>query len=93
MCVAERFPHISGLDLADPHFIGENLDVNIGSDHYWEVVTGNVMRGVCEPTAIETKFGWVLSGPVHDIRLLQILFPHMYCDWMHPPIQLNLRQT
>ena len=67
MCVSEQFPHISGLDLADPHFSGENLDVNIliGSDHYWEVVTGNVMRGVCEPTAIETKFGWVLSGPEH----------------------------
>ena len=69
MCVAELFPHISGLDLADPHFSGENLDVNIliGSDHYWEVATGNVMRGVCEPTAIETKFGWVLSGSVHSI--------------------------
>ena len=57
------------MDLADPHFSGENLDVNIliGSDHYWQVVTGIVMRGACEPTAIETKFGWVLSGPVHGI--------------------------
>ena len=43
------------------------MNILIGSDHHWEFVTGNVMRGVCEPTAIKTKFGWVLSGPVQGI--------------------------
>ena len=36
----------------------------IGSDYYWELVTGRVIRGAQGPTAIHTKLGWVLSGPV-----------------------------
>ena len=35
----------------------------IGSDYYWELVTGGVSRGAQGPTAIHTKLGWVLSGP------------------------------
>ena len=42
------------------------VDVLIGSDYYWELVTGNVCRGVGGPAVIHTKLGWVLSGPSHD---------------------------
>ena len=35
----------------------------IGSDYYWELVTGGVSRGAQGPTAIHTKLGLVLSGP------------------------------
>ena len=31
------------------------------------MLTGNVMRGGCEPSSIEVKFGWVLSRPVKGI--------------------------
>ena len=37
----------------------------IGSDLYWELVTGRVIRGDGGPVAIETKAGWVLSGPAN----------------------------
>ena len=59
----EIFPHLSELELADTG--GEaDIDVLVGSDLYWSLVTGRIVRGENGPTAIETVFGWVLSGPV-----------------------------
>ena len=40
------------------------MDILIGSDHYWDFVTGKLRRPANGPVAIETKLGWVLSGPV-----------------------------
>lgn len=39
------------------------VDILIGSDYYWSLVTGEVHRGTTGPIAIHTKLGWVLSGP------------------------------
>ena len=36
----------------------------IGSDHYWQLVTGTVVRGTDDPVAIHTSLGWVLTDPV-----------------------------
>ena len=61
-----RFPHLTGLELADdlssdsPHEVG----LLIGSDHYWEFLTGRIHRGEEGPVAVETRLGWVLSGPI-----------------------------
>ena len=56
-------PHFSSLELADWADQGSRLEVDIliGSDYYWDFVTGPV---TCGPTAIHTKLGWVLSGPI-----------------------------
>ena len=35
----------------------------IGSDYYWDLATGEVCRGESGPVAINTRLGWVLSGP------------------------------
>ena len=37
----------------------------IGSDCYWDIVTGDIKRGNEGPTAVSSKFGWLLSGPVN----------------------------
>lgn len=60
------YQHLSDLDLADFSYGDEDLEVDIliGSDHYWKLVTGEVVRGPCGPAAIQTRLGWVLSGPV-----------------------------
>ena len=60
------FEHLSGLRLADNPGVGSTGEVEllIGSDHYWELATGRVSRGSCGPIAVETKLGWVLSGPL-----------------------------
>ncbi|KAL5514973.1 hypothetical protein EMCRGX_G000071 [Ephydatia muelleri] len=62
-----RFPHLAGIELADTDCNDQGLEISIliGSDLYWTLVTGRVRRGVNGPTALETRFGWVLSGPVH----------------------------
>ena len=59
------FDHLAGMDLADYSDGNECLDVDIliGSDQYWELVTGETRRGNSGPVAICTKLGWVLSGP------------------------------
>ena len=57
-----RFLYLKDIELADMDCHGANLEVNIliGSDHYWKVVSGPEGG----PNAIETRFGWVLSGPI-----------------------------
>ena len=42
-----------------------DIDLLIGSDFYWLLVTGNVEFGnPGEPVGVETKFGWVLNSPL-----------------------------
>ena len=58
------YSHLRGLDLADSIEGREGLpiDVLIGCDHYWDLITGTVCRGKEGPIAIHSKLGWVLSG-------------------------------
>ena len=61
----ESHEHLLGLELADSADGSDNLEVDvlIGSDWYWSLVTGRVIRGKTGPTAVHTKVGWILSGP------------------------------
>ena len=63
------YEHLDGLELADSGNLSGELEIDtlIGSDHYWEVVTGRIIRGASGPTAVETNFGWVLSDPVEGV--------------------------
>ena len=61
-----NFSHLAGLPLADCSD-GKNqleVDILIGSDLYWDLLTGKTCHGECGPVAVETRLGWVLSGPV-----------------------------
>ena len=61
-----RYPHLQGLDFADASIVDgsqPNIDILIGSDFYFEVLTGEVVRGDSGPVAVNSKFGWVASGP------------------------------
>ena len=64
--VSTGYQHLSGLNLADHCSESELVKVNllIGSDVYWDVVTGEIIRGASGPVVINTRLGWVLSGPV-----------------------------
>jgi hypothetical protein len=64
----ERYEHLANLNMADP-ITGEQdaeIDLLIGSDQYWKLVTGCVIKGKSGPTALHTKLGWVLSGPMEE---------------------------
>ncbi|KAK2568705.1 hypothetical protein P5673_006699, partial [Acropora cervicornis] len=39
-------------------------DILTGSDHYWQLVTGEERKGDSCPMAVNTGLGWVLSGPI-----------------------------
>ena len=62
----QRYRHLADLDLADFSRVGDGLQIEalIGSDHYWQLVTGKVIQAEHGPTAIQIHLGWVLSGPV-----------------------------
>jgi hypothetical protein len=71
-----KYPHLQDLELADRSEIGQDsIDILIGSDHYWDFVTGESIRGEFGPIAINSTFGWLLSGPtnvqeaLHDSRV------------------------
>ena len=67
----QSYGHLRDLKLADCSTGIDNseVDVLIGCDQYWDLVTGEVRRGENCPTAVGTRLGWVLSGPVEDERM------------------------
>ena len=66
-----QYPHLQGLELADDNLLDHNsdcIDVLIGSDHYWDIVTGNIIKGSDGPVAVSSNFGWLLSGPLDNTK-------------------------
>ncbi|XP_073231804.1 uncharacterized protein [Porites lutea] len=61
----ECYPYLQGLQLACGAVSGTvSVDLLIGADHYWSFFTGGIIRGdPSGPVALETKLGWILSGP------------------------------
>ena len=65
---SQNYEHLADLELADSadsHDLLE-VDVLIGSDWYWSLITGRVIRGETGPIAIDSKVGWILSGPAGE---------------------------
>ena len=62
----DQYPHLQGLQLAHSSDSNESIDVLIGSDHYWDFVEGDIVRGEFGPVAIDSKFGWLLSGSTNN---------------------------
>ena len=60
------YSHLEGLELADNFGNTESIDVLIGSDFYWDFVSGDSVKGDEGPTAVYSKFGWLFSGPMYD---------------------------
>lgn len=66
---AEHYDYLAELNLADHSCGTEQLEVDmlIGSDNYWRLVTGKLVNRGDGPTAVHTRLGWVLSGPVEGL--------------------------
>ena len=45
-------------------------DAKLASKLYWSLVTGQVIRGRDGPITIQTKIGWVLSGPATPLETI-----------------------
>ena len=66
-----QYPHLQGLDLADccvtdAHNSNIDIDILIGSDYYYDFITGEIIRGEGGPVAINSVFGWLVSGPTKE---------------------------
>ena len=61
--------HLRNLIFADSYpRESVEVDVLIGADFYYSFVTGNCKEGISQgsPTAVESVFGWVLTGPIES---------------------------
>ena len=64
----QSYDHLRDLNFADSIGNGEvvDFDILIGLDHYWDVVSVEVVRGGNGPTAVYFKLGWLLCSPVES---------------------------
>ncbi|XP_006825701.1 uncharacterized protein LOC102808861, partial [Saccoglossus kowalevskii] len=74
--------HLKGLHFAHPVSDDEKLpiDILIGADQYWNYVGSQVISGMVGPTAVSSKFGYLLSGPSgttntvdSNVRMLHVI--------------------
>lgn len=66
---AKNWPHLNGLQLADPHYYEANpLDILIGADLYGQLLIPEIRKGrPGSPVAQNTHLGWIISGPTHIV--------------------------
>jgi len=58
------------IDLADENSDGscsDSIDVLIGSDFYWHIVIGDIVRGDSGPIALNSHLSWLVSGPTKSL--------------------------
>ena len=62
----QRYSHFKHLALATETDGGKQIkpDVLIGSDLYWSLLTGEIVKCGKGPVAMDSLLGWILSGPV-----------------------------
>ena len=85
---SKKYPYLSKLDLADFGESGShlNVDILIGADYYWSLVTGRTQHG-SGPTAVETRLGWVLSGPATGLTLKSTSVNLLSCYVLNAGVQ------
>ena len=89
----KNYPHLANLQLANDCEGDAPSDLLVGADQYWNLVTGGVIREESGPTAIDTKLGWVLSGPVNEVAsLFFVEMPSLYTTGckQHRDIRQNI---
>ena len=76
----QEFPHLDGLQFAD-NLDGEDqsIDMLLGADYYYRIVTGEVIKGDTGPTAVGSKLGWLLLGPTSTTTSLHTM-SHLVID-------------
>ncbi|XP_059051077.1 uncharacterized protein LOC131845930 [Achroia grisella] len=62
-CAQFRIP--DSVQLADPHFCEpQNIDILIGADKFWDLLSSGRMRLPNGPFLQNTRLGWIISGSV-----------------------------
>ena len=76
-------PYLHELQLAHPvNTDGDfNISLLIRADHYWDIVEDHIIRG--GPTAISSKIGYLLSGPVSHTHSLNVVTSALHISTRH----------
>ncbi|KMQ87329.1 hypothetical protein RF55_13415 [Lasius niger] len=96
---AISWPHVEGLELADPDFFARDpVELLLGTDAYAHIVLPDLRRGgTLEPIAQHTRLGWILLGAVGasyvaSVSSLQCsamedlaAFVRRFWEWEEPP--------
>ena len=66
----DKLPYLQELPLAHPLTSEENFHISIliGADYYWQFIQDRIVRGD-GPTAVESRLGYLLSGPLPSTQL------------------------
>ncbi|XP_063838254.1 uncharacterized protein LOC135087417 [Ostrinia nubilalis] len=64
------WPEIANIELADPNFNSPNkIDVLLGAETYCHILKEGLIKAPQgTPIAQDTYLGWILSGPIEDLR-------------------------
>jgi len=75
-----NLPHLKGLQLAHPVTSFE-ISLLIGANHYWDFVGDHTVCGN-GPTAISSKLGYLLSGPLSSLLTANLQQPRNITNLM-----------
>lgn len=102
----KSWPHLSGLQLADPHY-GQpgHIQLLIGADYYGQIIKPDLIKGDINSLLAQlTIFGWILSGPTSSTDKMrtaigfhctkdQDLYELITRFWIQEEIQLSTNIT
>ena len=57
---------LSDLNILEGQQSDSSIDILIGSDYYFDILAGEIVRGESGPVAINSEFAWVVRGPTND---------------------------
>ncbi|XP_046864671.1 uncharacterized protein LOC124459195 [Xenia sp. Carnegie-2017] len=66
-----HYPHLMELQLSDTNILSgrktdSNIDILIGADYYFDIMTGEIIRSEGGPVVINSEFGWIITGQMND---------------------------
>ena len=57
---------LSDLKILEGRQSDSSIDILIGADYYFNILTGEMVQGESGPVAVNSDFGWVVTGPTSD---------------------------
>ena len=61
------------------------IDLLIGCDIYWDIVTGEIRNKYSGPAAMNSIFGWLISGRTETDRHINEIRTFVYTDCYEKP--------
>ena len=65
------YPHLYDLQLSDLNILegrqsDSSIDILLGADYYFDILTGEMVRGESGPVAVNSEFDWVVTGTTNE---------------------------